>query len=69
MCEIPNGALMGYSTFRPHDNTCDQHIYSELLEDNNIYALYTLGVHPISNMFWQFPLCNVYQVSQSDALH
>jgi hypothetical protein len=41
----------------------------ELLEDNNIDALDTLGVHPIRNQFWQYPLCNVYHLWQSDELH
>jgi hypothetical protein len=27
MCEIPKGAPMGHSTFRPLDNSRDQHIY------------------------------------------
>jgi hypothetical protein len=69
MCEIPKGAPMGHSSFRPLDNSRDQHIYSELLEDNNIDALHTLGVHPIRNQFWQYPLCNVYRLWQPDELH
>jgi len=62
LCEIPKGAPMGHSTFRPLDNSRDQHIRLELLEDNNIDALHTLGVHPIRNQFWQFPLCYVYRL-------
>jgi len=69
MCEIPKGAPMGHSAFRPLDNSRDQHVYSELLEDNHIDALDTLGVHPIHNQFWQYPLCNVYQLWQPDELH
>jgi len=69
MCEIPKGAPMGHFTFQPLNNSRDQHIYSELLEDNNIDALHTLGVHPICNQFWQFPLCNVYRLWQLDELH
>jgi len=69
MCGIPKGARIGHSTFRPLDNSRDQHIYSELLENNNIDALYTLGVHPIRNQFWQYPLCNVYRLWQPDELH
>jgi len=69
MCEIPKGAPMGHSTFWPLDNSRDQHIYSELLEDNHIDALHTVGVHPICNQFWQYPLCNVYQLWQPDQLH
>jgi len=69
MCEIPKGAPMGHSTFRPLDNSRDQHIYLELLEDTHIDALHTLGVHPIRNQFWQYPLCNVYRLWQPDELH
>jgi len=69
MCEIPKGTLMGHSAFRPLDNSRDQHVYSELLEDNHIDALDTLGVHPIRNQFWQYPLCNVYRLWQPDELH
>jgi hypothetical protein len=69
MCEIPKGALMGHSTFRPLDNSRDQHSYSEQLDDNNIDALHTLGVRPIRNQFWQYPLCDVYRLWQPDELH
>jgi hypothetical protein len=69
MCEIPKGAPMGHSTFRPLDNSRDQHIYLELLEDNHIDALHTVGVHPICNQFWQYPLCDVYRLWQPDELH
>jgi len=69
MCEIPKGAPMRHSTFRRLDNSIDQHIYSELLEDINIDALHTLVVHPICNQFWQYPLCNIYRLWQPDELH
>jgi len=69
MCEIPKHAPMGHSTLRPHNDSRDQHIYSELLEDNNLDALHTLGVHPIRNQSWQYPLCNVYHLWQPDELH
>ena len=69
MCEIPKGVPMGHSAFRPLDISRDQHIYSELLEDNIIDALHALGVHPIRNQFWQYPLCNVYCLWQPDELH
>jgi len=52
MSEIPNGAPMGHSSFQPLNNSRDQHIYSELLEDNNLDALLTLGINPIRNQFW-----------------
>jgi hypothetical protein len=69
MCEIPKGTPMGHSTFRPLDNSRDQHIYPELLEDNTLDALHTLSVHPICNQFCQYPLCNVYHLWQPDELH
>jgi hypothetical protein len=69
MCEIPKGAPMGHSTFRSLDDSREQHIYMDLLEDNNIDALNTVGVHPICNEFWQYPLCNVYWLWQPNELH
>jgi len=69
MCEIPKGAPMWHSTFQPLDNSRDQHIYSELLEDNNIDVLHTVGVHPICNQFWKYPFCNAYRLWQPDELH
>jgi len=39
------------------------------VEDNHLDALHTLGVHPICNQFWQYPLCNVYRLWQPDELH
>jgi hypothetical protein len=41
----------------------------ELLDETNIDVLHTLGVHPLHNQFWQYPLCNVYCLWQPDALH
>jgi len=69
MCEIPTGVPMGHSAFRPIDISRDQHIHSELLPDNIIDAPHALGVHPIRNQFWQYPLCNVYRLWQPDELH
>ena len=69
MCQIPKGAPMGNSTFRPLNNSRNEHIYSELLEDNNLNALHTLGVHPIRNQLWKYPLCNVYRLWQPGELH
>jgi len=69
MCEIPTGAPMGHSTFRPLDNSRDQHIQWELLEDDNIDALHTRSVRPIRNHLWQYPLCNVYLLLQPDEFH
>jgi hypothetical protein len=62
MCEIPKGAPMGHSIIQPLDNTRDQDVYSELLHKADINVLHTLGVHPIRNLFWQYPLCNVYRL-------
>ena len=69
MCEIPQGALMGHSTFRPPDNPRDQHVHLDLLDETNSTVLHTLGVHPIRNKFWQYPPCNVYRLWQPDELH
>jgi hypothetical protein len=69
MCEIPKGGLRGHSTFPPLDDSINQHIDSELRADNLIDALHALGVHPIHNLFWQYPLFNVYQLWQPDELH
>jgi hypothetical protein len=69
LCEMPNGAPVRNSSLRPLKNSRDQYLYSELLEDIIIHALHTLGVHPIHNQFWQFPLCNVYQLWPPDELH
>jgi hypothetical protein len=69
MCEIPKGASMGHTTCRSLDNSRDQHVYSELLAKTNTAVLHSLHVHPIRNQFWQFPLCDVYQLWQPDELH
>jgi hypothetical protein len=42
---------MGHSTFGPLDNSRDQYVYSELLEDTHDDALDTLGVNLIRNQF------------------
>jgi len=41
----------------------------ELLDETNINVLHTHCVQPISNQFWQYPLCNVYRLWQPDELH
>jgi hypothetical protein len=69
MCKIPNGVQMGHSTFGPLNNSRDQHIHSEQLEDNNNDVLHTLGVHPMCNLFWQYPLSNGYRLWKPDELH
>jgi len=69
MCEIPKGVPIGHWTVRTLENSRDQHTYWQLLEGNNIDALHTLGVHPMHNQFWKYPLCNVYRLWQPDELH
>jgi hypothetical protein len=69
MCEIHKGAPMGHSTFQPLDHPRDQHVYWEHLGKTNIDVLHTLGVHPICNQFWQYPLCNVCRLWQPDELY
>jgi len=69
MCEMHKSAPMGHSTCRPLNNSSDQHMYTELLEDNYIDVLHTLGARPIRNQFWQYPLCIVYRLWQPDELH
>jgi hypothetical protein len=69
ICEFPNGAPIGYSTIPPLDNTRGQHVYLEYLDETNIDVLHTLGVHPIHNQFWQYPLCNVCRLWQPEELH
>jgi len=60
LCEVPKGELMGHSTFRPLDNSRDQHVWWLLLDDSDLDVLYTLGVDPIQNEFWLYPPCNVH---------
>jgi len=60
---------MGHPTFRRLDNPRDQHVYFELLDETNTDVLHTLGVHPIRNQFWQYPLCNGYRLWQPNELH
>ena len=68
-CNIPKGALMGHSTFRPLYNPRDQHVYLELLDETSIDVPYTLVVCPFRDQLWQYPLCNVYRVWQPYELH
>jgi len=69
MCEISKGAPMGHTTIGPLDTPRHQDVYSELLDETNIDILHNLGVHPIRNQFWQYPLCNVYRLWQPDEMH
>jgi len=69
MCKNPQGAPMGHWSFRRLDSSRDYHFYSELLKHNNFDAVILLGVHPIHNQFWQYPLCNVCRLWQPDELH
>jgi len=41
----------------------------ELLDETNIDVLHSLGVHPIRNQFWQYPLFNIHCLWLPDELH
>jgi len=69
MCEIPNRMPMGQSTSWALDNSSNQDVYSELLDETNIDVLHTLRIHPIHKQFWQWPLYNVCHLSQPNELH
>jgi hypothetical protein len=69
MCEIPQSAPMGHSSFQPLNYSRDQDIELELEEDNKIDALHTRDVHAVHNKFWQYPLGNVYWLWQHDEVH
>jgi len=58
MCSIANGVPLGHSTCCALDISPDHHDQLQLLEDTNIDALHTDGVHTICNQFRQYPLCN-----------
>jgi hypothetical protein len=53
----------------PIDNLTDQHVYSQPLDGSNIDVQDALHVHIIDSQFWQFLLCNVYQLWQPDELY
>jgi len=69
MCDLAKGGPIGSSRFRPLNYIGNQSINFEHLEDTNNDVLYTCGDHPILNLFWQYPLCNVYLLWQPDKLH
>jgi len=69
MCQIPTRTLLGKSTFRPLINSRDQHVYPEMVEDDNIDALQSRDVCTICNQLWQSPLRNVYRLWLSDTIH
>ena len=69
MCEIPHSAPMGHPAVKPLDNRRGQNFYPELLDETNIDVLHTPGIHQIHNLFWQYPLWNVYRLWQPDQLH
>jgi hypothetical protein len=52
MWEISKSAQMDHSTVQQLDYSADHHTYSKLLEEHNIDALHSLGIHPIRNQFW-----------------
>jgi hypothetical protein len=51
MREFPQGVPMEHSTCRALDNSRDQHMCPELLDETNIDILHTLYIHPIQNLF------------------
>jgi len=69
MCEILIGVRMGHSNDRHLESSRDGHSYSEHLDETHVDVLHTPRVHSIRNQFWQFPLCNQYQLWQPDELH
>jgi len=69
MCQNAKGVPMARSTFRPLDNSRDQHIREELLDGTDIHILHTLRIHPLQKNFCQFTHRNVYQLSQPVELH
>ena len=69
ICENPKGGPMEDSTFRPLDDSRDPQIDLELLEDNDIDALHTLGVRTFRKRIWLYSLFNVYHLWQPDELH
>lgn len=69
ICEIPKCPLMRNYTFQPLDNSHDHHNYLYHLEETDINVLHTLGIYQICNELWQYPLCNIKWLSQSDELH
>jgi len=69
MCVIPKGTPKGHLTFRTVDHSIHQYYNLALLEETYVDVSSAQGVHPIHNQFWHYPLCNVYQLWQSDELH
>ena len=68
VCEIPKGPAMGHDQQARKFKLRSAVEYQERLED---YAGELKQVHlqPIPNLFWDYPLCDVYQLWQPDTLH
>ena len=68
MCEIPKGPAMGHDQQERKFKLRSAVEYQERLED---YAGELKQVHlqPIPNLFWDYPLCDIYQLWQPDTLH
>jgi len=66
MCDIPQVAAMGHSTFWPLDSLRNQLINLELLEDTNMDALYMTGIQNVSNELRQCPPIGVRQFWQPE---
>jgi len=60
---------MGRYTFSILHNSRYQEVFSELPDKPISDVAQTLGVYPMQNQFWHYPLCNVYCLSQPDELH
>jgi hypothetical protein len=69
VCEVPKGPEMGHGKgFRNWEPRCTSR-YQEHLEENRLDEFKEVHLQPTSNLFWDYPLCNVYRLWQPDALH
>ena len=69
MCVVPKGPEMGHRKgFRNWEPRCTS-CYQEHLEENRLDEFKEVHLQLTSNLFWDYPLCNVYRLWQPDALH
>ena len=68
VCEIPKGQAMGHDIQARKFKLRSSVEYQDRLDD---YADELKQVHlqPIPNLFWDYPLCDVYRLWQPDTLH
>ena len=68
VCEIPKGIAMGHDKqsrkFKPR---CVAEYQGRL--DDCADELKQVHLQPMSNLFWDYPLCDVYRLWQPDTLH